>query len=137
MDIEVEKEVLMRKLLSFGLAEKQASSVMAEFERKSFTLDAWQFSSLLERLGYGRASSISLLRELGADELDLLNVYSSGKRRAVPGGEAVLQLKMPAKKNRQPKAGTIKGVLSKKGAARQKARTAGKAKHLKKGERHG
>lgn len=110
MDIRVEKEVLMGKLLSFGLSEKQAAGVIMEFERKSFTLDAWQFSSLLERLGYGRASSISLLRELGADEKDLLNVYSSGKRRAGPGGgEAMLQLK-PAP---------------------------GKGKHLGKGGRHG
>lgn len=123
MDIEVEKEALLGKLLSFGLTEKQASGVMAEFERKSFTLDAWQFSSLLERFGYGRASSISLLRELGADESGLLNVYSSGKRRAaMEGGEAVLQLRMDAEKSRPQAAGAEKGVRAKKGAAQQKAR---------------
>ena len=99
MDIELEKEELTRKLLSFGLTEKQSSEVLAEFERRSFSLDAGQFSLLLERFGHGRASAISLLRELGAGEKELLAVYSS----AIPHSgsqnmpEALLELKEKGK----------------------------------------
>ncbi|VVC01658.1 DNA double-strand break repair helicase HerA [uncultured archaeon] len=104
MDIEIEKEEMMRKLLSFGLTEKQSSEILAEFERRNFSLDAGRFSELLEGFGHGRASAISLLRELGAGEKELLAVYSSQNGRgAAPGAqEAVLELKEESKHRAEP-----------------------------------
>ena len=62
MDLEFEKAELSRRLLSFGLTDRQSSALLSEFERKSYSLDAGQFVSLLERFGHSRGSAISLLR---------------------------------------------------------------------------
>ena len=87
MNIEFEKAELSRKLLSFGLSEKQCGALMAEFERRSFSLDASEFVSFLQRFGHSRASAISLLRDMGASESDLLSLFESlgksGKQEAV------------------------------------------------------
>jgi hypothetical protein len=80
MDLEFERGELSSRLLSFGLTDKQASQLLSEFERHSFSLDASQFAAALEKFGHSRASAISLLRELGASERDLLSAL------APPGG---------------------------------------------------
>ena len=103
MDIGIEKEVLARKLLAFGLTEPQAQEALAEFERRSYTLDARQFATLLERYGQGRSQAIMLLRELGADEKDLLRLYSSENRGASDASLAALLLKEGQKKARARK----------------------------------
>ncbi len=84
MDIELEKDSLAHKLRQSGMTEKQAASLLAEFERRSFTLGATEFVSAVERFGHGRAATVSLLRELGAEEKDLLQLFASqpGKRGA-------------------------------------------------------
>jgi len=90
MDITIEKDALARKLLSSGLAEKQCALLMSEFERRNFTMDAADFVEAFERFGHGRAATISLLRELGADERDMLQLFSS--RSKAPGARMVLEL---------------------------------------------
>jgi hypothetical protein len=76
MDLEFERGEISSRLLSFGLTDKQAGQLLSEFERHSFSLDAGQFVSALERFGHSRASAISLLRELGASERDLLSALA-------------------------------------------------------------
>jgi hypothetical protein len=77
MEISLEKGEMARRLLSQGLTERQASLILSEFERGNFTLEAGRFISLLEKTGQSRASAISLLREMGASERELLAVLSS------------------------------------------------------------
>ena len=77
MNLEFERGEISSRLLSFGLTDKQVSHLLSDFERHSFSLEASQFASALERFGHSRASAISLLRELGASERDLLSALSS------------------------------------------------------------
>ena len=101
MDLEFERNELSSRLLSFGLTDAQSRSMLAEFERRSFSLSASEFSALLEKFGYSRASAISLLRELGASERDLLSALAPDSRRQ---GEAIAILKgEPAKKGKKGK----------------------------------
>ncbi|MFA6907296.1 MAG: ATP-binding protein [Candidatus Micrarchaeia archaeon] len=86
MDLEFERGELFSKLLSFGLADAQTRAMMSEFERHSFSLEASEFASILEKFGYSRASAISLLRELGASERELLCALSPPGRQS---GEAI------------------------------------------------
>ena len=81
MDLEFERGELSSKLLSFGLTDAQARAVLSEFERHSFSLAASEFAALLEKFGYSRASAISLLRELGATERELLSALSPPGRQ--------------------------------------------------------
>ena len=91
MDLEFERSELSRKLLSFGLAERQLSALLSDFESHSHSLDAAHFVLFLERLGHSKASVVSLLRELGADEKDILPIFSSAKKGA-PGGQERIAL---------------------------------------------
>ncbi|MEM4633581.1 MAG: DUF87 domain-containing protein [Candidatus Anstonellaceae archaeon] len=77
MDISLERGELLRHLLSFGLSERQASFVLASFERANMSMEAIQFVRLLEGFGFARPTIISLLRELGADEKELLELFSN------------------------------------------------------------
>ena len=93
MDLEFEKGFLASKLVSAGLSDRQAAAAILEFERSSYSLTASQFVSLLEKFGYGRPFSISLLRELGAGEKELLSLFSSvEKARGSAGQNAILVL---------------------------------------------
>jgi len=85
MDLEFERGELASRLLSFGLTDAQSRAVLSEFERHSFSLGASEFAALLEKFGYSRASAITLLRELGASERDLLSSLAQGSRH----GEAI------------------------------------------------
>ncbi len=93
MDLEFEKGELASKLVSAGLSDRQAAAAISEFERSSYSLAASQFVSLLAKFGYGRPFSISLLRELGAGEKELLSLFSSvEKARGSAGQNAILVL---------------------------------------------
>ncbi|MEM4554290.1 MAG: ATP-binding protein [Candidatus Anstonellaceae archaeon] len=80
MDLEFEKEELLRKLISCGLTDRQAKLVLSEFARNNYSLSASQFVFLIEKFGYGRPFLVSLLRELGAEEKDIIAVFSSVKK---------------------------------------------------------
>ena len=89
MDLEFERGELSSHLLSFGLTDAQTRAMLFEFERRSFSLGASEFTSILGKFGYGRASAVSLLRELGASERDLLSAMSPDSRNQ---GEAIAVL---------------------------------------------
>ena len=90
MDLEFERGELSSRLLSFGLTDAQSREVLSEFERHSFSLGASELAVLLGKFGYSRASAISLLRELGASERDLLSALAQDSRHQ---GEAIAILK--------------------------------------------
>jgi hypothetical protein len=86
MDLKFERGELSSRLLAFGLTDAQARAVLLEFERHSFSLGASEFAALVEKAGHSRASAITLLRELGASERDLLSALSQPGRE---NGEAI------------------------------------------------
>ncbi|MCX8197707.1 MAG: ATP-binding protein [Candidatus Micrarchaeota archaeon] len=77
MDISLERSELLRQLHLFGLSEKQAAIVLAKFEKSSLSMEASEFVRILEGFGFARPTIISLLRELGAGEKQLLEVFSN------------------------------------------------------------
>ena len=101
MDLEFERGELASRLLSFGLTDAQVRTLLFEFERHSFSLGASEFAALLGKFGHSRASAISLLRELGASERELLSALSG------PGqeNEAIAVLSEEKSRNR-PRRGT-------------------------------
>lgn len=121
MDLEFERGALSRKLLSLGLSDKQVSSLLLEFEQRNYSLEAGEFVLALEKFGHGRASAISMLRELGAGEKQLLQLFSEmDKVKAEDGsGEMLLRLDASAQQGREP-AWRAKG---KRQRSRQTART--------------
>ena len=94
MDLEFERGALYRRLLSLGLSDKQVAMLLLEFEQRNYSLEAGEFVLALEKFGHGRASAISILRELGAGEKELLQLFSEmGKMKADgEGGEMLLHL---------------------------------------------
>lgn len=82
MDLSFEKSDLHRRLSSFGLTDRQALSLLSEFERRGNSLSAKEFIAAMARLGQSKAASVSLLRELGAMEKEILSAFFQG------GGEA-------------------------------------------------
>jgi hypothetical protein len=108
MDLEFERGALSRKLLSFGLSDKQLSGVLSEFERHNYSLEAAQLVSMLEKGAHSRASILAFLRSLGADEKSLVQLFSSmGKKEAEGNAEGILALSensgLPAIKGKRKK----------------------------------
>ena len=89
MNLELEKGELSRKLLSFGLTDRQSAAVFASFESRNYSLSAQEFSAMLEKMGHGRSAVITLLRDLGAAERDLLDVFSSNRYHQAKGAPEV------------------------------------------------
>ncbi len=86
MNIEIEREQLVRMLYELGLNEGQVSLLKAEFEKGDGALDGEQLVAVLEKFGYAKPSIISFLRQLGIDDKNLIRVFSLVKmRRATKG----------------------------------------------------
>ena len=119
MNLEFERGEVASRLLSFGLTDAQARAVLSEFERHSFSLQASEFAALLEKFGYSRASTISLLRELGASERDLLSAFDSRHQ-----GEAIAILKDGGKEKMQKGKARKRGARKKPAEKQQNARAA-------------
>ncbi|MCX8194563.1 MAG: ATP-binding protein [Candidatus Micrarchaeota archaeon] len=97
MNLEMEKEFLVRKLHNFGLTERQVAHLLGRFERGSFTLDAPTFILELEKFGHSRAAIIMLLRDLGAHEKDLLRLFSSAFQK----GKAKISVELSTEKEKE------------------------------------
>jgi hypothetical protein len=81
LGLEFERNELGARLLSFGLTEPQSEALLSEFEKHSFSLEASQMIDALGKFGYSRASAISLLRELGASERELLSALAPKNKK--------------------------------------------------------
>jgi hypothetical protein len=117
MDLEFERGALSRKLLSSGLSDRQVRSVLSEFERHSYSLEAAKFAALLESFGNGRAATISVFRELGAQERDMVQLFSSMGKRGEDSSkpEAVLIFSGSADRSRGKNAKKRAGKFRKRG----------------------
>ena len=80
MEIEFEKEEFKRKLIEFGLNNKQISEVCNEFEKKENKTNVLVVISLLEKYGYARSVILGFLREIGIKEGDLIKLFSRLQR---------------------------------------------------------
>lgn len=76
MDLEFDRENLMRSLVRLGLSDSQLAQVNSEFERADYVLDIFSFVSLLEKFGFGRALVVSYLRGLGIKDASIASIYS-------------------------------------------------------------
>jgi len=91
MDIETEREQLIKMLYELGLTEGQLEIVKKEFEKKDGLLDGETFVEILERFGYSKSSIISFLRQLGFEEKNIIRIFSLAKmRRATKGVVSVV-----------------------------------------------
>ncbi|MBN2478585.1 DUF87 domain-containing protein [Candidatus Micrarchaeota archaeon] len=86
MDVEVEKDQLMRMLYEQGLDDSQVSLIKAEFEKNDGILEAEKLVSFFEKFGYSRSSIISFLRQLGVKEKRIINIFSLVKMRRASKG---------------------------------------------------
>ena len=94
MSLELEKSELSRKLLSFGLTDRQLAEVFSEFERQNYSIEAQKFAAMLGGMGHGPSAVVALLRDLGASERELLAVFSGGgnrEGRGAPEAEVALR----------------------------------------------
>jgi hypothetical protein len=86
MDIEVEREQLVKMLYELGLTEDQLSLIKMEFEKSDGLMDSEKFVATLEKFGYSKSAIISFLRQLGMDERNLIRTFSLVKMRKATKG---------------------------------------------------
>ncbi len=86
MEVEIEKEQLMRMLYEIGLNESQINIVKMEFEKNDGFVNGEQLVAMLEKFGYSKSSIISFLRQLGIDEKNLIRIFSLVKIRKATKG---------------------------------------------------
>ncbi|MCD6279435.1 ATP-binding protein [Candidatus Micrarchaeota archaeon] len=80
MDLEFEKESFRRKLLEFGLTDKQVAQISMKFEKNDNRLNIIEIISDLEKFGYARSVVITFLRELGIRDIDITSLFSELQR---------------------------------------------------------
>lgn len=88
MEIEIEREQLIRMLYELGLNEEQMGIVRSSFEKGDGTLTGTRIISMLETFGYSRASILSLLRQLGVPEKSIIEMFSLARRKKASRGVA-------------------------------------------------
>lgn len=86
MDIEVEREQMVKMLYELGLTEPQLGIIKREFDKNDGLIDGEQFVSLLEKFGYSKSAIISFLRQLGVNEKNLIQIFSLVKMRKATKG---------------------------------------------------
>ncbi|MEK6979209.1 MAG: ATP-binding protein [Candidatus Micrarchaeota archaeon] len=92
MEVEVEREQLMKMFYELGLTEQQMGIVKMEFEKGDGLLDAEKIVALLEKFGYSKSSIIAFLRQLGIDEKNIIQIFSLVKMRTA--GKGVVNITM-------------------------------------------
>lgn len=86
MDIEIEREQLVKMLYELGLTESQLGMLKMEFEKSDGFIAGEKLVAMLERFGYSRPSIMSFLRQLGVDEKNLIKIFSLVKMRKATKG---------------------------------------------------
>ena len=86
MDIEIEREQMVKMLYELGLNESQLGLLRREFDKNDGLIEGEQFVSMLEKFGYSKSAIISFLRQLGVDEKNLIRIFSLVKMRKATKG---------------------------------------------------
>ncbi|MFH2105646.1 MAG: ATP-binding protein [Candidatus Micrarchaeota archaeon] len=92
MEIEIERDQLVKMLYNHGLDEGQIGMVKSEFEKNDGKADGENIVAILTKFGYSKSSIISLLRQLGVGEKNLVQVFSLAKMRNAKKGVVNLRL---------------------------------------------
>lgn len=92
VEIEIEREQLIRMLFEHGLDDAQVSMVKEEFEKGDGELSAEILVSFFEKFGYSKASTISFLRQLGVEEKNIVHIFSLAKMKKA--GKGVIDVVM-------------------------------------------
>jgi DNA helicase HerA-like ATPase len=88
MDVEIEREQMVKMLYELGLNEAQLNILKMEFDKNDGLIEGEQFVSLLEKFGYSKTAIISFLRQLGVNEKNLIEIFSLVKMRKATKGLA-------------------------------------------------
>ena len=95
MKLEFVKTDFKRKLARFGLEPAQVDAVCAQFEKKHMELDVLELVSCLERFGFSRSAIMFMLRALGLEDQELMNIFSMlQKKRMRTYGNAIETLEV-------------------------------------------
>lgn len=86
MDIEIEREQMVKMLYELGLNESQLGIIRREFDKNDGLIEGEHFVSALEKFGYSKSAIISFLRQLGVDEKNLIRIFSLVKMRKATKG---------------------------------------------------
>lgn len=86
MELEIEREQMIKMLYEFGLNEAQINIVKTEFEKNDGLMNAEHLVALLEKFGYSKSAIIGLLRQAGIDEKNLIMIFSLVKIRKATKG---------------------------------------------------
>ena len=71
-----EKTAMRLKLKDLGLTDSQLEEIMSLFDQKNRHMDIITFAMGAERFGLPRDKVYAFLRGLGADDPELINVFS-------------------------------------------------------------
>lgn len=86
MEVEIEREQLVKMLYELGLNEEQVNLLKTEFEKNDGTLNAEDMVRFLEKFGYSKPTILSFLRQLGVTEKNLIHIFSLVKMRKATKG---------------------------------------------------
>ncbi len=86
VEIEIEREQLIRMLFEHGLDDAQVSMVKEEFEKGDGELNAEILVSFFEKFGYSKSAIISFLRQLGVEEKNIVHIFSLAKMKKAGKG---------------------------------------------------
>ncbi len=73
---QFDKQLLRLKLKDLGLSDTQLEEMMALFDQKSKHVDIISFAVAVERFGIPRERLYAFLKQAGADDPALINVFS-------------------------------------------------------------
>ncbi len=69
------KEELRRKMRQYNLSEEKIEELSRTFERSSKHIDVISFVILLERFGLDRRSITEFLKDVGIDDITIINIF--------------------------------------------------------------
>ncbi len=92
MEIEFDREKLVKALRILDLPEGKIQEIKAAFEHNEGELEGTQFLDLLESQGVGRAKVLLALRELGLSDEQIVHLMATARAKKARelGGEEVL-----------------------------------------------
>ena len=76
MIVEFDRERFIRTLYDLGLNREDVSKIKEAFDRNDGELDAVKFLELLENLGFSRAKLLTILRELGMNDKQIVEIFA-------------------------------------------------------------
>lgn len=102
MDIEIEREVLRKRLWRLGLTDQQINQVCSAFEQADRCLAADELARLLLGWGLSRSVILSFLRSLGVPEEPLVSLFSRLAARSMGVSPKELVLVEVSDEQRKP-----------------------------------